>query len=259
MSQRLVFGDDRSEHSDVAWQWINSHSWPEWDIEVVTVVPEGHEPSQAEAPRSLDEDVVAGQLDHRVLHGDPRRELPAAAEGSALLVIGPRGRGLLKALHLGSTAEALIQAPPVPLMLARSATPTGKALVAADGSAHAQAAEAALLSLPWADQLDVLVLAVSDADEGATVTSAAADRLGASVSSVETRVIQPDDLPVFFRPRDVLLDTVKESGIDLLVLGSQGLANWESVNELGVKRAGSTASAVAAHAPCSVLLGRANV
>ncbi len=38
MSRRtLVFGDDGSEAADVAWLWVNEHTWPDSQIEVVTV------------------------------------------------------------------------------------------------------------------------------------------------------------------------------------------------------------------------------
>ena len=40
-------------------------------------------------------------------------------------------------------------------------------------------------------------------------------------------------------------------------MGSRGVSAWESANEVGLRRAGSNASAIAHHAPCSVLLAKA--
>ncbi|MGB3015128.1 MAG: universal stress protein, partial [Candidatus Nanopelagicales bacterium] len=100
------------------------------------------------------------------------------------------------------------------------------------------------------------VVTVGDQREGTAIADAAADILRESVASVHTRVLHPDSLPVFVRARDVLLDVVAEWGADLVALGSQGVTSWQSVAEAGVLRAGSTASGVAAHSPCSVLIAR---
>ena len=40
-----------------------------------------------------------------------------------LLVVGPKGRGFRKTLHLGSVSEALVHNPPMPLVIARHGRP----------------------------------------------------------------------------------------------------------------------------------------
>ena len=101
------------------------------------------------------------------------------------------------------------------------------------------------------------VLHVSAPDLGGHRAISWARRNGVPVvASVHTRVLHPDSLPVFVRARDVLLDVIAEWGADLVALGSQGVTSWQSVAEAGVLRAGSTASGVAAHSPCSVLIAR---
>ncbi len=62
--------------------------------------------------------------------GDARVVLSRASD---LLVIGPRGPGLLKALHLGSTADWLLLHPPAPLLVARHGHRVQRIMVCADG------------------------------------------------------------------------------------------------------------------------------
>ena len=256
MGKRLVFGDDGSDHADLAWRWIAAHSWPGWSVDVISALPPDGGTTTAPPPRVPPAEGFADSVAPQVVEGDPRVALLKASRDADLLVVGPRGRGLLKAMHLGSTSEWLIQAAPVPLVIARSDRPTARVVVAADGSVHSHAAAAAVAALPWSGQLEVLVVTVGDQREGTAIADAAADILRESVASVHTRVLHPDSLPVFVRARDVLLDVIAEWGADLVALGSQGVTSWQSVAEAGVLRAGSTASGVAAHSPCSVLIAR---
>lgn len=256
MGKRLVFGDDGSDHADLAWRWIAAHSWAGWSVDVVSVIPPDGGKANESPPRVPPPQNFADSVEYQVIEGDPRVALLKASRDADLLVVGPRGRGLLKAMHLGSTSEWLIQAPPVPLVIARSDRPTSRVVVAADGSVHSHAAAAAVAALPWSGQLEVLVVTVGEQREGTAIADAAADLLRECGASVHTRVLHPDSLPVFVRARDVLLDVVAEWGADLVALGSQGVTSWQSVAEAGVLRAGSTASGVAAHSPSSVLIAR---
>jgi nucleotide-binding universal stress UspA family protein len=256
MSKRLIFGDDGSDHADLAWRWITAHSWPGWSVDVVSVIAPDTADGDARPARVPPDQGFAEGVESQVVQGDPRVALLKASRDADLLVVGPRGRGLLKAMHLGSTSEWLIQAPPVPLVIARSDRPTTRVVVAADGSVHAQAAAAAAAGLPWSGQMDVLVVTVGDQQQGTAITDATANVMRDSVASIHARVLHPDSLPVFARARDVLLDVIAEWGADLVVLGSQGLTSWQPVAEAGLLRAGSTASGVTAHAPCSVLIAR---
>jgi nucleotide-binding universal stress UspA family protein len=256
MSKRMLFGDDGSSHADSAWLWINSHQWPGWTIDVLTALdnPEKHAP----APRTLLRPDVADGVHAEVAHEDPRYALHTRAGEHDLVVIGTRGHGLLKAMHLGSTAEWLMHAPPSPLVLVKSGHRTQKILLAHDGSPHAQAVEEAIISLPWAHETAVMVVSVEDhgTDPQSTLT-AAVDRLSGHVGEVSGHELKPDELTVFFRPRDLILDAATAWEADMIALGSRGLTAWESLNEVGLHRAGSTATAITDHAPCTVLLARA--
>lgn len=173
MGKRLVFGDDGSDHADLAWRWIAAHSWPGWSVDVISALPPDGGTTTAPPPRVPPAEGFADSVAPQVVEGDPRVALLKASRDADLLVVGPRGRGLLKAMHLGSTSEWLIQAPPVPLVIARSDRPTARVVVAADGSVHSHAAAAAVAALPWSGQLEVLVVTVGDQREGTAIADAA--------------------------------------------------------------------------------------
>jgi nucleotide-binding universal stress UspA family protein len=260
-ARRLVFGDDGSAAADEAWRWIDAHRWPGWIIAAVTaidpavwaVMPPERVPLhawQSPHPRSLTDDDPTIAVEHLVGEGDPRAVLDSCGQ-AALMVLGPRGSGFLQQLHLGSTSEWLLQAPCPPVVLVRSARPTHHVLVSTDGSVHAGRAVATLTQLPWIGGAEVTVLSVRD---GRTdVERAAADAAAVlAASGVNARVVLPeaDRHLMGVRPdvRAVIFRAIADSGADLVALGTAGFGT--------LRRAflGSTASAVARHAPCSVLV-----
>ena len=257
MSKRLVFGDDGSPGADSGWLWINSHDWPGWTIDVVVAL-DGRADDQRPAPRSPLRPQVADDLTEDVVHSDPRYALHTRAAISDLVVVGTRGTGLLKALHLGSTAEWLMHDPAAPTVLVRGGHRTRRIVLAHDGSPDARAAEDAVAALPWAGDAEVVVVSVSDHKTQADpITEAAVTRLAGKVGQVQAQVLAPDELQVFYRPRDLVLDALTHWRADLVAMGARGVSAWDSMNEMGLRRAGSTASAIAHHAPCSVMLAKA--
>lgn len=188
-------------------------------------------------------------LNHVRVPGDPRLAL-ASRRDSDLIVVGPRGRGLLKSLHLGSTAEWLMHAPPAPLLIARHGRPTRRVVVCADGSHDSNAAVSALLSLPRLPTAEVTVVTVPEFDVDAdTAATTAAARIGERAGSVRRHVVTIDDLTVFHNPRDEILRVVETWPADVVVLGTRGITGWSEA-----RRAGSIASSLAELAPCSVLM-----
>jgi len=169
---RILFGDDRSAGSDLAWMWIGDQRWPGWTVDVATVPETDLGPPQVTGsaefvPWDTDEPRVAppgSQLEgvrHLTARADPRVVL--GATDADLLVVGATGRGLLeRVLHIGSTTEWLMHHPPVPMVVARSGRRVRRVLVAVDGSASAELALDAFLALPWATQTEVLVVAAHD-------------------------------------------------------------------------------------------------
>ena len=258
MTRRLVFGDDQSQAADVAWLWINSHVWPGWQIEAVTVTPMGgsQEPKvrawEPTHPREMLREGVRTPVHHEQITGDPTHALRELRDRD-LIVIGPRGRGFRKSLHLGSTSDALLNRPPMPLVIARHGVTTTRALVCADGSADCRAAVEALRVMPWLGQVQILVVSVPQPGLDAPVAAeSAAEVLRSTASSVRTEIAAPDDLQIVVNPRAMLLDAARRWQADLIVLGTRGLSGMAAV------RAGSIATSLARHAACSVLTARAN-
>ena len=83
-------------------------------------------------------DAEVASLTHMVADGDPR-EVLSTTPGD-LLVIGPRGSGLLNRLHVGSVAEALLDNPSAPLLVAHDNHTVEHITIAVDGSGYSEQA-----------------------------------------------------------------------------------------------------------------------
>lgn len=258
----LVFADDESPGADMAWLWINEQDWSGWRIQVVSALPQatdrlaGHSdrtlhPWQPPHPRPAFAEAGFTAVDQFAAVGDPREVLSQI--DARVMVVGPRGRGLLKALHMGSTTEWLIHSLPAPLIIARHGRPVRRVLVCADGSPDSSAAVRTLREMPWVGSTEVTVLSVQEPDfEPGPAAEAAADILGDAPASVTVRIGTPDPLEVFFHVRDVVFAAIEALDADLVVHGSRGLSEWRSM------QVGSIASSLARHAPCSTLMARAD-
>jgi nucleotide-binding universal stress UspA family protein len=246
----LCFGDDGSAAADVAWLWVNSQSWPGWRLEVVTAqeppigppVPEAEStlhPWEPPTPRAAFEEAGFATVEHLTARTDPRLAL---ARDVDLVVVGPRGPGLLKALHLGSTAEWLLQHPPAPLVIARAGHRVRSVIACHDGSPDAQRTTDALASLPWVADVAVTVLVV---DDGRTDVEAAAAAGRAALSHAGA---EPTLEVVAGSPTAAIHEAVERHTPDLVALGTRGLTGLRRLQH------GSTAGAIARAARCSVLL-----
>jgi nucleotide-binding universal stress UspA family protein len=254
MHRTLVFGDDQSQSADVAWLWVNCHSWPDWHVEVITATPEhgveatDPEPWDPPHPRRILDSAHEATVVHERVRADPRTAF-AALRGRDLLVVGPKGRGVGRALHLGSTSERLMHDPPVPLVIARKGQATSRVLICADGSDHCRSAVTAFLAMPWIAQTEVRVVSIPERGvDPEDAIRAVSDLLGDAPGSVRGEVLAPDPLQVSYQVRGMLLDHAHEWDADLIVLGSRGLSG------LAALRAGSVAASLAAHAHCSMLM-----
>jgi nucleotide-binding universal stress UspA family protein len=249
MSRTLVFGDDGSSGADLAWLWVNSHRWTGWRLEIVTAVPTGSPGGPCHAapafeweppsPRTAFAEARLECVVHLRADGDPRVVLLRPAD---LLVVGRRGPGLAKALHLGSTVEWLMTRPPAPMVIARHGRRTRAITVCHDGSPHATAALEAICSLPWADEVSVTVLTVDDGRVDADgAVDAAMLRLAAAGIAATPRILRGE-------PTLELLKHLETCSSDLVALGTQGLTGLHRA------RVGSTAGVVAHATDKSVLL-----
>ena len=260
---RLVVGDDGSPAADVVWLWVNNHRWPGWQISVVTAhLPEVGPPVGAERatlhpwdprhPRQLFTGDGA-EVQHLIAETDPRLALGSCGDAT-LVAVGPRGRGLLKHLHIGSTTEWLIGAPAPfpPLVVVRSARATKDVLLCTDGSDHARAALEALVSLPWLTTCRVTVLGVDDRRNKteAAVARAVAVLREHGVDQVEHEVIEALAETAEFDARSAILTSIAERSPDLVAVGARGTGGIRGL------LIGSVTTAVVHHAPCSVLVAR---
>lgn len=253
MSPTLAFGDDRSAGADRCWDWITSHRWDGWSLEIVTAQARADmRPVAADDaelhPWHPDEPRVSGELgfaavEHLRAEIDPRVAL--IARSWDLLAIGPRGSGLLKSLHLGSTGDWLLRDPTSPLVIARQPGPVRSALVAADGSPHARRALDALVAVPWLDGVSVHVIAV---DDGRIDTEAAIGEATETLSGTGASVVTST---VPGNPVRVIPDEISKAEPDLVVMGVRGLS--------GIKRlvVGSTTSSVAGSTDATLLVAHA--
>ena len=255
----MVVGDDRTESAAGVWGWVAAQPWPGWQVTAVTARPsEDGAPGDRAAPHAWQpvplRELAGTDVEHVLAEADPRTVLDGYRDAD-LLVIGPRGPGLLKRLHLGSTAEWLVSGhrPLAPVVIARSTEPVRSVLVCADGSPDALDAVRTFAGLPLAREAEVTVLGV-DAPEGGTraaVVEAAHELRAAGVGQVRTLLVGAVPMTVTFDVRPTILGMIEKAEPDLVVVGTRGLS--------GLRRAvmGSTASAVVHHARCSVLVGRA--
>ncbi len=257
MDRLLVFADDHSASASTAWEWVCAQYWPGWSAEVVTVIPDdqpGHAPPEPRewepAVRRVPYDSTA--LDHvRHIQASGDARIVLAGLDADLLVIGARGTGLAKKLHLGSVAEWLINCPKVPTLIARGGTRVERVVLAVDGSPHARRAAEEIAGFPWAAGVHVDVVAVETGDGIASAGAEEAVRLLQSrCADARVTVIRPYDWDLTVNVRGDLLQFLYEHPCDLLVLGTRGLHGWERL------RLGSTADYLVHHVECSVLLAR---
>jgi nucleotide-binding universal stress UspA family protein len=256
MERLLVFADDSSEGADIAWAWVCAQAWPGWRAEVLTVEPDsGSSPTvepeewQPARPRVAPASAALASVRHMRAHGDPRRVLQGVS--ADLLVIGPRGAGLRKKLHLGSVAESLLSCPSAPTVIAKGPRAVRSITVAADGSPHARAALGVLATLPWVREAHVDVVGVETGDGSTTSgVQSAAEAASAFCGHVESTVLRPKEWDLTVNVRNDLAHFVGEHPCDLAVMGTQGLRGLKRL------RVGSTADYLVRHVDCPVLLVR---
>lgn len=258
--KNITFGDDSSAASDIAWGWICAQGWPEWSVDIVTVQDfklqerevsedayELHE-WDPPTPRIAPANAALTEIKYLTAKNDPRLILGECTE-TDLIVVGPRGKGLLKALHIGSTAEALLRCPNAPLVIARSDKKINSLLLCVDGSVHAENVVNLVAAMPWIKDVEVTVLGVIELENDIRLkVSQAAKQLNQAGAKTIEKIIEPDPLAITISPKMTILDTIDEISPELVALGTRGMTGLPRV------LVGSVASAIAHYAKCSVLL-----
>lgn len=250
---QLVVGDDLSPGSDLAWLWVNSQRWPGWTLVdlradpppfgAVNVDPTAR-PLDSAPPRVVYQEAQFAEVRFMVASADPRVALGAWPEADVVVVGGSTsGSG---PRFIGSTTEWLLHDPSNPVLVARRGRPVSSAIVCADGSEQAESAATVFASMPWAQGVDVEVLAVDDGrTDGEAAMAAVSGVLEGRVGSIADSVRKARS------PHREILSRARESDADLVVLGTHGLS---TIRRLTL---GSTANAVAQLSESSVLVSSA--
>lgn len=249
----LVMGDDRSAGAHIARDWIGGQRWQGWRLEVVTATrpPAGdrEHPSPLAVPAESDhpstsalDQAQLSSVTYREIPGDPRSIL--LEQHADLLVIGPRGHGRLKALHLGSTAEYMLSGCHTPVVMAKRAGPVRTVLVCTDASGDALSAADSAARLPWLAEATVRVVTV---DTGRFDPQEALASVAARFEGIEVqRVVLSADGGV----TSALEAAIEEQQADLVVLGARGRSGLRHL------LVGSTTAAIARDTGCSLLVRR---
>jgi nucleotide-binding universal stress UspA family protein len=288
---RVLLAADGSNDAKAAAQWLDHLPLPaDREVMVVTVVNtplipalpeiagELHSALVAEA-RRLADDTAADCLrtgstaTGRVVEGDPRDEIVAAAKswGADLIVLGARGLGAIKEFLMGSVSVGVARHAPCPVLVCKGTPRDVRAVtVALDGSEHARRALAWLMALPLPAGMRLQLVGVAEPQHypssapgilretlrtavaaiDAERRAAAEKECAAAAESVPARDIVVDVNVQTGRPTDVIVRESQESDSDLVVVGARGLGALERL------LLGSVSEFVLRHARCPVLVVR---
>jgi nucleotide-binding universal stress UspA family protein/nitrite reductase/ring-hydroxylating ferredoxin subunit len=172
----------------------------------------------------------------------------AGIQGADLIVVGNVGMGRARRFKLGGIAEQIAIAAPCDLLIVHTKDLEGTEgeyrhfLIGTDGSPTATEAARKGIELARAVGAAVTFVLVGDPLVGAVVLEDAA-RAAAGVAEVQTRTEEGD-------PADRLVESAREAGADLVVVGNKGMA--------GPRRylLGSVPSRVAHLSPVDVLVAK---
>jgi nucleotide-binding universal stress UspA family protein len=287
---RVLLAMDGSNDAKAAGQWLGHLPLPpDREVLVVTVVTppilpvvpdvigDLHRALVADARRLADntasELLTARKATGRVVEGDPREEIIAAARtwGADLIVLGARGLGALTEFLLGSVSLGVARHAPCPVLVCKGAPRDVRSTtVALDGSAHARAALAWFAALPLPSVSRVRLLAVTEPQRyPSSAPGVLREALRSAVAAIEgerraalekecvaaVETLHGRDLVVELsvqagKAADVIVRDSAANGSDLLVLGARGLGTLERL------LLGSVSESVLRHASCPVLVVR---
>jgi nucleotide-binding universal stress UspA family protein len=283
---RIVVGVDGSEHARRALRWAQreaaSHGHELTALLAWGLFDQLHADGGAsfdpdygptDAVAALDATVAdtlgadaAGAVRQVVVCDLPARALLDAARDADLLVVGPRGRGELKELVLGSVTQACLHHAPCPVAIVRGSDESATARARADERvvAGVDGSETSDRALRWAlDDARArggIVTAVHawhvpfsmSLTAGTRDHSAFEDAAGRLLDQVvdataaEYRDVPVERVLVGGSPADVLLGAARD-GV-LVVVGGRGVGGFRGL------LLGSVSQQLAHHAPCPVVV-----
>jgi nucleotide-binding universal stress UspA family protein len=211
--------------------------------------------------------------------GHPRSDISCFAKewGADLILVGSHGHNAIGRFLLGSVAQGVLRTAPCSVEIVRSVPAHSspmKVLFATDGSDCSVGAAHSIIVQPWPQSSVFRVLSVEELMAVGNQMDAASlsalypatlleelitrdrDRARSAVEMAKDILSRAglalddgDSMPIG-EPRSVILDTAKDWGANLIVVGSRG--------RRGLDRflIGSVSEAVAIHATCSVQVVR---
>jgi len=204
-------------------------------------------------------------VDAVVRAGHPIESLArfAADVGLDLLVVGPRGRGSIGSILLGSVSQALLHALPTSILVARPPTRTPmRVLLAVDGSSPSMEAARYIAGFPLPAEVDIrVVVSVTPwTEEYAAIRGAdflellagerrhAAEIARRAIAILEEHGRHGRPLIRDGDPKREILDAARELDADLIVTGARGVGGFKGLV------LGSVSRGVSKAAPCSTLV-----
>jgi nucleotide-binding universal stress UspA family protein len=257
----ILFADDGSDAADIAWEWICAQDWAGWHVDCLyveelavptfSVDPDAETPKPWDPPEPMQRQAPAscglGSVEYLKALGDPRVVLYKVPPPDVLVLGKGRIETAMAAL-LGSTARYLMESPPAPVIIAKTASEVRKVLVCSDGSIHSNAALEAFVGLPWAGRCDVDVVYV----EQSRVSSAAVKDSVTAVVEAALPELSWQFESIRGRPKEVLVKRLASSKeYDLVVAGTRGYST------LPRPHLGSVTHALAHRAQVNLLVSHA--
>ncbi len=255
-----------------------SASFKEWDMMLEELAIEHITQAMAKFGE------IAGsqtEVTAKTLKGDPKVALLDEAEhwGADLILAGTHGYNVLERIWLGSVSRAIASHSKCSVEIVRrreaqdASRQAMKILLAVDGSASSDAAVEEIAGRPWPSGSEVNVISVIhlpftqtpetwalpegyytelknvEREHAESAINRAISRLRESNSEREIPLTLLNEA-ILGHTEEMIIETAKEWGADLVMLGSHGRRGFDRF------LLGSVSQAVAYHAPCSVEIVR---
>jgi nucleotide-binding universal stress UspA family protein len=193
------------------------------------------------------------EVEVALAHGYPAEEIVAQAEAHDISLIAMGSRGLTTAgSHvLGSVSYQVAMRAPCPVLVAKTAHPFDRVLLAVDGSADAARATELVASLGARSRTQVLLAFIVPARAEGTFTLAAAPAepfLLETERRLEAARLRVTRLLRYGHPAQEILRAAEK--VDLVVMGARGRS------DLAIDYVGSVADKVLRNTQASVLVAR---
>lgn len=197
--------------------------------------------------------------------GDPVTEIVKIAEKEkvSLILMGSRGKGILKEILLGSVSEGVVRRATVPVLIVKSKrvrkgmsieceTIAGrlfeKVLYAHDLSEHSDEVLGYVRQVALSGGRDVVIVHVIENKRKKEITSDAEKKLGEIKKELEKDGINVKVVIKSGTPYKEIINTAKEEGATLIMMGSRGLGFVEGM------LLGSTTDVVVRHSKIPVFV-----